>query len=329
METQTYHLHEIPVIFHTDDAILTHRLRRYWRAFRGNDDSRTSALHIHLQVSDAPPARPDLPVASFGPEVTYFLEGQRLVILYHNWARFDVQLDKDVVHGVMLPQVARHSGAVEDMILIALAPLLRRRGYFTLHAFAAARDGRALLLLGDIGAGKTTTGLSLLANGAQLVANDSPLLRIDETGQPQLFAYPGLISAYPDSLAYFPEIQARLHAAEPHKGEGKLSFAADDIWPDAWAWQARPAALLFPQITPGLEESRLEPISAFQALQYMVGQSLEDWDKATIPAHLRAIRQLTASAPAYRLLLAPDVSRLPQLLMPLFDGSLADGQTSS
>jgi hypothetical protein len=50
---------------------------------------------------------------------------------------------------------------------------LHRRGYVTLHAAAASRDGAALLLLGSAGAGKTTTLLRLCRDyGTAMVGND-------------------------------------------------------------------------------------------------------------------------------------------------------------
>jgi hypothetical protein len=91
----------------------------------------------------------------------------------------------------------------------------------------------------------------------------------------------------------------------------------EDVWPDGWAGQAQPAALVFPGITPDLTRSYLEPMTAFGALQRLIGQSIEDWDAATIPAQLRMLRQLVGAAPSYYLHLAPDIDRLPDLLLPL------------
>lgn len=319
MASQTYFLHATPINFDIDDVLLGHRLQIYWRAFRGGPASDSPPVYVRLDVVDERPTPPQLPLVSAGPEVSYFLDGDLLVILYHNWARFDVQLSEERIEGSLVRSVVRDLGSLEDMILIALAPLLRRRGYFTLHAFAAAIDDRALMILGDIGAGKTTTGLSLLARNARLIANDAPLLHIDEHDALHVYAYPGLISAYPDSLAYFPELAALVKSSYHRDNRGKIAFSVEDVWPDAWAWQAAPAALAFPQITPGLSRSWLEPMSAFEALQRLLTQSVESWDAATIPAHLRVLRRLADSAPAFHLHLAPDIPRLPDLLLPLLE----------
>ncbi len=314
---RTYPLHDIPIQFQIDDADAQQRLDEQWAPFLARAETEAPPIQIVLSVAETAPGPPDLPLVSAGPDVRYFREGHRLSALFPGWGRFDVRLDEDRISGVMAREAIATYGVFEDMILIALAPLLRRRGYYAIHAFAAAVEGRALLILGDTGAGKTTTGISLLARGAKLVANDSPLLRQGADGGLHLYAYPGLLSAYPDSIARFPELAALPDNSQRLDGSDKISFAAEAIWPDVWVRRARPAALVFPAITPGLDHSRLEPLSGFEALQRLVAQSIEDWDVATIPAHLRALRQLVDAAPAWRLHLAPDIPRLPDLLLPL------------
>jgi len=311
-----YTLHDIPIRFQTDDQGAAQRIQEQWRPFLGESAS-SEPIHIALSVTDAAPDAPAMPVVSAGPDVTYYRQGQRLVALFPGWGRFDVRLDGDDIAGIIARAAIQTYGVFEDMILIALAPLLRRRGYYTIHAFAAAVGEEALVIFGDVGAGKTTTGISLLARSAKLLANDTPLMRLDASGRPRLYAYPGLISAYPDSIARFPQLRTHLQNGRQLAGSDKLSFAAEAIWPDVWALQARPGALVFPRITPGLSHSHLQPMSAFDALQRLISQSIEDWDAATIPSHLRALRKLVETAPAWHLHLAPDITRLPDLLLPL------------
>lgn len=77
----------------------------------------------------------------------------------------------------------------------------------TIHASAVAVEGRGLLILGPSGAGKSSLALALMAQGAQLVADD----------RVQLDARDGqLIAACPPPLA------GRIEA----RGVGILSAAA-------------------------------------------------------------------------------------------------------
>ena len=67
--------------------------------------------------------------------------------------------------------------------------------------------------------------------------------------------------------------------------------------------------------------SALEPLSAQQALLAMIPQSIENWDKPLIPQHLSILGHLAEAAPAFRLLLAPDVEALPALLSRMLPGA--------
>ncbi len=79
------------------------------------------------------------------------------------------------------------AGFFEDLVFASLAPMMRQHSTFMIHAFAAAKDNRAVLLVGPTGCGKTTTGLRLCANGWGYLANDVVILN----------RWEGLIHAYP------------------------------------------------------------------------------------------------------------------------------------
>lgn len=57
------------------------------------------------------------------------------------------------------------------------------------HASAVAIEGRALLILGKSGAGKSSLALELLAKGAELIGDDRVEL-VDFAGAPHLRAHP-------------------------------------------------------------------------------------------------------------------------------------------
>lgn len=319
-----YDLHGVCVRFETADASIASRLEKQWRPFAAAErapDLPSPLISFRLEAVVATPPPPPFPAVSSGPVVVYYHQDEQVVAYFQRWGRYDIDLAAGVVDGAMTEACLSVYGVFEDMIIIALAPLLRRQGLFTLHAFAAAREGRAAVLVGDIGAGKTTTGLSLLCAGYRLCANDSPLVRFDADGQLHICAYPGLISSYPDSLAWFSQLAPVLTQAERFDGSAKLSFAADDLWQDAWQMEARPGVLLFPQVVPGLAASDLRPVHRFPALQRLVSQSIENWDAAAIPAHMRALRVLADSVPAFDLLLAPDVKRIPALISEALDAA--------
>ncbi len=110
-------------------------------------------------------------------------------------------------------------GVADDIVAFpllgpVLAVALSGAGYLVLHASAVEVAGRAVVLMGDKGAGKSTTAAALLAAGHRLIADDLVALRFDDAG--------GV-----DVMPGFPQV--------------KLSAAALDILPAA-AGTARPQA---------------------------------------------------------------------------------------
>ena len=79
-----------------------------------------------------------------------------------------------------------------------------------LHASCIALANRAVLLTGDSGVGKSDVALRLIDGGAQLVADDQTLLRVED-GQ--------LIASPPDSIAGLIEVR--------HVGVLKMPYVRD------------------------------------------------------------------------------------------------------
>jgi hypothetical protein len=213
-----------------------------------------------------------------------------------------------------------------------------------IHAFASALPRlqaqsaptpNGILIIGNIGAGKTTTGMALLNAGWKLLSNDSPIINAGV----EILSYPGVLAAYPDTLARFEAtapfaVGADLrvgpsaggehvglsrgeHTGSPlHDGAPrpkKLTIPAERIWPDVWLDRAPVAAIFFPQIE-SRPEHALERLSQPEALRLVLPHAIEQWDRAMIPAHLALLNRLIQTAPAYRLRLGPDTSTLPAII---------------
>ena len=274
-------------------------------------------LIFGLSLADQAPAAPARePDFRQGDLLAYTIDSPMVVAHFPRYGQLKLDLARGKTSGVITPAALATYGVFEDLLAIGLSPHLRRRGYFLLHAFAAAPGpaAAAVLLAGDIGAGKTTTGLALLHAGWKLLSNDSPILAAT-ADRLQVLAYPGLLSAYPDTLGRFPEL-AHLAPTDGHRGDErreKTIFAAEAIYPDAWLETAPPGALVFPQIE-ARSEHLLEPLPPAEALRQILPHAIEQWDRAMIPIHLQLLNQLVQSVPAYRLHLCPDVTSLPKVL---------------
>ncbi len=268
----------------------------------------TFALTLAEQAPPAPSAAPDF---RQGELLAYYLDGPLAVAHFPRYGQLSLDLAHGTTSGAITTAALATYGVFEDLLAIGLSPHLRRRGKFLLHALAAAPGPAqpAVLLAGDIGAGKTTTGLALLHAGWKLLSNDSPILS-PAAGHVDVLAYPGLLSAYPDTLNRFRELA---YLAPANVQREKTIFAAEAVYPGVWLEAAPAGALVFPQIEDRPDHA-LERLAPAVALTLLLPHAIEQWDRAMIPAHLQLLNQLVQTAPAYRLRLGPDTRTLPQLL---------------
>jgi len=276
-------------------------------------------LTVALELVDAvPPTPAAAPDYQQGDLLAYYLDPASGEVVAHfpRYGQLRLDLAAGYTEGALTAAGLATYGVFEDLLAISLSPHLRRRGQFLLHAFAAcpAPGSAAVLIVGDIGAGKTTTGLSLLHAGWKLLSNDSPILQASEQASHagvQVRSYPGLLSAYPDTLARF----AELHALNTAPGtRHKVLFAAESVYADAWLDSAPAGAIVFPQIEARAAHT-LERLSAPDALRLILPHAIEQWDKPLIAGHLALLNRLVQTTPAYRLRLAPDTNNLPATLL--------------
>ena len=80
-----------------------------------------------------------------------------------------------------------------------LGVALHRRGRLVLHGSAVDVGGRALVLLGHKGAGKSTTAAALLGRGHTLLTDDLVVVVPDEAGQPACSPGPTQMKLWPAS----------------------------------------------------------------------------------------------------------------------------------
>jgi hypothetical protein len=105
---------------------------------------------------------------------------------------------------------------------LPLASLLH--GYEPLHASAVAVDGRALLLLGTSGAGKSSVALQLTARGATFVADDVTALEVRDGA---VAAHPGapLVSVDTDGLEDLRRAATTWEVLGSLDGEARIAVA--------------------------------------------------------------------------------------------------------
>jgi hypothetical protein len=267
-------------------------------------------VRCRMRIVDRVPPAPDrAPDFVQGELLRYWVDGDSVCAHFPRFGRIEIDLDRSASSLHVVPGALQTYGVFEDLAAIALSPHLRRRRRFLIHAFAACLGGRAVLIVGGIGAGKTTAGLSLLDAGWKLLSNDSPLVADDAT----ILSYPGRLAAFPDTLERFAGTRHLAAGPVAAAGRAKIAVDAESVWPDVWAKSAPAGAILFPRIETR-PDHRLEPLGPAETLRRLLPHAIERWDKPMIPPHLAVLGTLAAAAPGFELRLSHDVSTVPALV---------------
>ncbi len=203
-----------------------------------------------------------------------------------------------------------HVDIVGSLLLYALSELLKPRGFHLLHAAAVSLDGRAVIIPGTQGRGKTTTCLALVSGGFGFLSDDVVFLR-ETDGRIEVCALPEHVSVTPRTIEMFPELRAR--AAELEPGLLKRHARMDDLFPGATAMNAVPAILLFPEVT-GEPASRLESLSRRRALEWILPRGVSVLDQGNAARGFKVLSRMVAQCACNRLAFGTNIDEVAPLV---------------
>ncbi|MGM0836097.1 MAG: aldolase [Bacillota bacterium] len=151
---------------------------------RANIDS--DKCDISIQVGNLEPKW-----KSLSPQPNQYFHVEENLCMFHvpDTALFLIQNGNEIT-------VSPHEGAVDDHIRLYLlgtcmGAILMQRRILPLHGSAIAINGNAYAIVGDSGAGKSTTASALLKQGYQLISDDVIPLTFNEHNVPMVTpAYP-------------------------------------------------------------------------------------------------------------------------------------------
>lgn len=327
-------LHKLCVHLQSDDALI----RQYWQyLFAGWSISATAAqekaippadIRFQLQRVETLPALPPGPPffsdrktqaggdgilsvykGKAGHVLLHYLDGAVVEVPLAAAQRQTGSLVAGVVTGVVT-KAAINNGRLEDIIYTSLAPLLRRHGYFLVHAFAAGHNGRAVLFVGPSGSGKTTSGLSLILGGWRLFANDILLLQKRPSAVYAL-PTPGTAGVRARTLQLLPKLAPLLKTAR--FVDDRYELTNQKLANGRWPSPAPISTIYFPQID-DRPYTKIASLSRALCLARLMEESVDRWDTAMLPDHVNLLQTVSRQAAAYTLHLGQDVTHLPALL---------------
>lgn len=205
---------------------------------------------------------------------------------------------------------------LEDTATYLLGPVfgmvLRLRGLTCLHASAVAVDGRALLVCGAAGTGKSTTAAAFAARGRAVLADDVAALERGPDGFRVRGAYPHL-RLWPDAVAGLYGHPAALPLLTPNWEKRFLDLGGGAARFEPGPLPLAAVYLLGPRAAEGAP--RLEPVPAAQAVLALVANTYVGWvpDAAAQGRDLALYGRLAREVPVLRAVPHADPARLPEL----------------
>lgn len=277
-------------------------------------------------------ARPALPFAAAGgaPRAGSLPEGTPLLAAWWPGGRqflVDGRLGIRIDYARRLA-VCRLGGAaplLAGTAGIALCDaILEQAGQHLQHAallaLPPALGGGGLLLLGESGAGKSSTALALARGGWALAGDDAAVLRQDAAGPVTAWGFPRALKAHPVTAGLLPWLQALV----PARGEAEVEIEPADLAPlvacapPGERLPLRAVAFLGPRG----EQHRAESLTASETVLRLAAAQLHAPDRRLSPAVREQFALLAglAAQAQWRLALnlGPDLAGLPGWLEGIF-----------
>ncbi len=329
-----YNLHGVSVQVNSDGGVLSRSVEGLLRTFAdaapsANGDSRAWRVSA-LSVADAG----ELPRARSAAAGLAF-EQPRVGLDGSSWA-YAVWRDRGRTiievsdRGVVVVEPERRCAEVwavaperwaaeerEGLVFLLASEVLRASRLYPLHAAAVERDGRAVLILGSSGAGKSTSLLSLMRAGWRCLSDDHPLICNTVEG-PRVLPWPARLELTAETGRLF----GGLGGVRARTGERKFWLYPEEWGAGVAGAAAAPALLLFPKVV-DWPASSVEAVSSRFALEELLRLGMVVVDREVVAHQFSLLARLARESARARLFFGSDVERLPALVDGLLDTAAA------
>jgi hypothetical protein len=164
------------------------------------------------------------------------------------WGRFEpfenVFLDLNQGVAVCVVEKREKSHRSYESLTLAIPLLFRTRSYSLIHAAGAALEGKAVLICGGKGVGKTTISMALARDGFEFLS-DEMLIIHQHGGRIEILPFPAPVKLARSALSLFPELRQKL--GDRFSSEAaKQCVQIGECFPHKLASACTPSLLLFP-----------------------------------------------------------------------------------
>jgi len=234
---------------------------------------------------------------------------------------FDVRRDGRIpLRSTVHQPVAHHRVIVSEIIDLVRALYLRCHGHFCMHAAAVEVGGRAAVVLGQSGSGKSTTALSLARTGARLLSDELVLLEAGRTENLTirgLFVPPRICGP---ELSDLRSLESSLGRPSGTKSRA-LGFTAEQRL-RADRIELPPAALFFLDgLNSGRSDHQLEPLPSTEAFSRLMAQLIDPMWARRKEEVFATVASLVDACPCFSLKPGTDLDGLAGLLLATLDRS--------
>ena len=307
------------------------QVQREWRSLFAYEQNPSGAgtsnpdhdILVEVEVSETdlrPPEGDPFYNSHYPPLNVYAQNGQEIVLCPSSQVKIRLNLLNPAESGkpvkpdaiVTLTHQILQDDGFEDVMTLALAPFFRRNGLFMIHAFAAALLGQAVLFVGPRGHGKTSSGLALVLDKWDFLANDIALMREYE-GIEALLS-PGSIHVSPQTGTFLPQLDKYFQHYSPHQFHGKVAIPRHKLLAQSKpTLSAKLNIVYFPEIGAG-QEHKTEQIPRAVGLARLMEASIDQWDKDAWLNHVDFLERLSHQVQFRTLILGQNLPSLPDLL---------------
>jgi len=206
-------------------------------------------------------------------------------------------------------------------LFVLLIELLRGQGLYWVHAGCVTLDHRAVLLIGQSGAGKTTTSVNLTKHGFKFVSEDRVFLRSHSNGV-EVLGFPIEIALTKKTTELLTFTQAFVD--EDHVWKGKVKLKPDMVFgKDIMQLSGRPEVILFTEVGE-LSDSEFIRLPRAEALKRMLTNSLLVSQPNVSRKHFDVLSKLVQQSRCYSLKLGRDIETMPQSIAALLEQATSE-----